>query len=303
MIEGVDYSFTRPDIAALAARGYAFAGRYVGLGTTNKLLTRGEALDLNRHGLRVVTLAEADARGALGGMGAGVEHAARSSLGAAAAGAPPGAPIYFAVDFQPTPGEMSTVGAYFKGVGEVIPVGQIGAYGGYDTIAYLFSNNLIGWGFQTYAWSHGRWHPWAKLRQLNNHVPFGGGLVDICEAVDPDYGGWTVDGLPLPGEDETMTREEQAAFHIQRWRLWELQLGHDPIVVPAWPALDVEETHEPNWMARTLRAIATHVGLVENPAGEWEKPQVTGLDLVRGSLPVDLEPSHSSGEDMSDRRL
>lgn len=289
MIPGVDYSFTRPDIPKLAARGYRFAGRYVGLGTPGKRLTRGEAESLNRHGLRCVSLAEADERGALGGLRAGESHAAIASLGAASAGAPPNAPIYFAVDFAPNALEMRIVAQYFKGIANVLPHDRIGAYGGYATIATLFSGNLIQWGFQTYAWSSGRWHPWARLRQVRNHLAVPGGVVDVCEAHHDQYGGWLVDEPVIESEDDELTPEEKAAFHIQRWRLWAQQIGQDPVQVPAWPELNVTELREPNWQARTLRAIAAELGLRELESGEWVKPQATGSEPPRGSIPPDLE--------------
>lgn len=289
VISGCDYSFTRPDPATLAAGGYRFAGRYVGPGTSGKHLTRGEADTLNRHGLKCVTLAEADERGALGGSKAGKSHAIAASRGAASAGAPPNAPIFFAVDFDATAVHLPIVGEYFQGVAAVLDKERIGAYGSYGVMAYLYSRKLIEWGFQTYAWSRGRWHPQAMLRQVHNHVSVGGGIIDQCQAMADSYGGWTVDDhLTSQGED-MLTDQEKIAFHYQRWRLWGQQLGQDPIVVPAWPDLGIEETHEVNWGARTLRAIAGRLGLSELTTGEWAKVLVTVGEADRGLPPVDLD--------------
>lgn len=289
VISGCDYSFTRPDPVTLAAGGYRFAGRYVGPGTSGKHLTRGEAETLNRHGLKCVTLAEADEKGALGGLRAGKLHAASASLGAQSAGAPPNAPIFFAVDFQPTKAQLPIVGEYFRGVATVLHKDRIGAYGSFEVMAYLYSKDLIEWGFQTYAWSHGRWHPWAMLRQVHNHVEVGGGVIDQCQAMADSYGGWTVDEhLTTQGED-MLTDQEKIAFHFQRWRLWEIQCGHDPIVVPAWPDLGIEETREVNWGARTLRAIAAQLGLAELAGGDWTKRDIPDTGQSRGLPPVDLD--------------
>ena len=66
---------------------------------------------------------------------------------------PAGRPIYFAVDFDAQPGDQGAVDDYFNGVASVIGHARTGAYGGYGLIARSFYDNVIAWGWQTYAWS------------------------------------------------------------------------------------------------------------------------------------------------------
>ncbi len=203
----MDYAWARPNLAQLAAAGKRFAGRYVGPGSSGKLLTRSEADALAAHGIAVVSLAEGTATGALSGHIRGREHAVAALVHADGCGMPDGKPIYFAVDFDATPAQLETVAAYFRGVAEILPHQQIGVYGGIRTIDYLIPRGLAAWGFQTYAWSAGRWSPHATLRQYLNGVTLAGGTVDLCRTTADDIGQWTPEGT----EDMTPEQSQQLA--------------------------------------------------------------------------------------------
>lgn len=239
MIEGVDYAFARPEPAALARAGKRFAGRYVGLGSTGKRLSLAEAQALTRAGLSIVSLAELSERSALSGHRRGAEHAVAALAEAGDCGMPTGWPIYFAVDFDASAEELLTVRGYFEGVATVLPHRQIGAYGGYRTIRWLFDHGLIAWGFQTYAWSAGRWDPRAHIQQYRNHVAVAGSTVDLCRATQETFGQWRVGGPAAPGEDDDMPSAEE---------LWTADL----IPVKGDP-------ENPTWQARN--AIGTVVDL------------------------------------------
>jgi Rv2525c-like, glycoside hydrolase-like domain len=207
-MEGVDYAWARPGVAELRAAGKRFAGRYVGPGTPGKLLTSSEAGALTRGGVAIVSLAEGASDGALGGYARGVEHARSARAHAWLCGMPARRPIYFAVDFDATPAQLSTVEQYFRGVASVMGPGQVGVYGGYRTIDYCAARGLATWFFQTYAWSQGRWHPRATLHQYRNGVSLAGGIVDLCRSTVDDIGQWTVGDLVSPESEDDMTPEQ-----------------------------------------------------------------------------------------------
>src|SRR5262245_40309566 len=99
----IDASSTlAPHAAALAAAGINRVGRYLSHNPT-KNLPRAEALTLGGAGIGCWMVFESTAVRALGGQPAGVEDAQSALSQARAIGAPAGAGIYFAVDFDPDP--------------------------------------------------------------------------------------------------------------------------------------------------------------------------------------------------------
>jgi Rv2525c-like, glycoside hydrolase-like domain len=198
----VDYAWSRPDPAGLYAAGKRFASRYLSYDTTGKNLTAAEADELVAAGLAVVCNWEWQAGDARNGYDAGRKYAQEAAKQAAACGMPAGRPIYFSVDYDPA-GYYGQIDAYFRGIASVLPVEQIGAYGGYDTIDYLLAGGLIRWAWQTYAWSGGRWHPGAHVQQYRNGVIVAGGDVDLNRATVDDFGQW-----PARGDDMALTDDE-----------------------------------------------------------------------------------------------
>jgi hypothetical protein len=189
---GVDYSWARPDPNGLHNEGYAFAARYLSHDTSGKTITQGEADALWQAGVDVVVVWEDSATNALGGYGQGVADAQAADALAAAAGMPAGRPIYFAVDFDAQAYQQGTIDAYFQGVASVIGLARTGAYGGYGLIARSFDDNVIAWGWQTYAWSYGNWDGRAQVRQVQNGITAAGDgdCCDRDEAQTGDYGQW-----------------------------------------------------------------------------------------------------------------
>jgi len=210
-IEGVDYAWSRPDPAGLYAAGKRFASRYLSHDRTGKNLTAAEAEALGAAGIAVVCNWEWRAGDAKGGFAAGAEYAAEAARQAAACGMPAGRPIYFSIDYDPA-GSYGPIDAYFQGIGSVLPVSQIGAYGGYGTIDHLLGAGLIRWAWQTFAWSGGQWHPGAHVQQYRNGVTVAGGDLDLDRAMVADYGQW------IPGKDaEDMTPEQaRQLFNLDR---------------------------------------------------------------------------------------
>ncbi|MER7894557.1 DUF1906 domain-containing protein, partial [Micromonospora sp. NPDC094482] len=187
---GLDYSWGRPRPSVVANAGYSFVCRYLSYDTTGKNLTRSEADALRAAGLDIVSNWENTAGDALGGYSKGVQHANAAHSQAVECGMPASRPIYFSVDFDATAAQQTTINAYFDGVASVLGRSRTGAYGGYDVIKRLFDAGKVTWGWQTYAWSEGRWDARAQLRQVQNGITFDGAACDRDEAHATDYGGW-----------------------------------------------------------------------------------------------------------------
>ncbi|HEX7742799.1 MAG TPA: DUF1906 domain-containing protein, partial [Sphingobium sp.] len=211
MRRGVDYSWDRPDPKALTDGGYTFVVRYISndhrtMGTPwEKNLTFGEARTLCAAGLDIVLAWEGVAldRDALKGYGQGVADAHAAIVFAQQVGAPDWAPIYFAVDWNTAPGELSLIADYFRGIASVIGLTQVGVYGGYQVVNYLLDLTLVRYGWQTYGWStfedpagggskYLHWDERAQLRQVLNNQRVGGAAVDLDEAYTDQFGQWQV---------------------------------------------------------------------------------------------------------------
>lgn len=197
-MEGVDYAWDRPSVSGLYSVGKRFVGRYISYDRTGKNMTKNEANSIRGHGMDVVVNWEATTDGARGGHAEGVRHGRDALAQAHALGVPPGAAIYFSIDFDAQPHEMPTVMAYFGGVASQVGHARTGAYGGYNQLAYLHNFNAVAWYWQTYAWSGGRVLPYAHLLQYHNHIRVAGGIVDLDRALKPSFGAWS-SGPTQPG--------------------------------------------------------------------------------------------------------
>ncbi len=184
-MQGVDYSWGRPDLDTLRRLGYRFAVRYLSYDAPpyGKVLTRHEAQAISDAGLGVVLVWEWQVNDALGGHTKGIQHAREAVRQAREIGAPDDVVIYFAVDFDPNPTQWGTVRGYFEGVCSVIPFERVGVYGGIRTIDFCHTNSLARWLWQTYAWSGGQWHTQAHARQYRNGAQVAGADVDLNEAM------------------------------------------------------------------------------------------------------------------------
>jgi hypothetical protein len=212
-VEGIDYAWAHPSPAALAAAGKLFACRYLSHDPA-KNLTAAEAQQLHAAGIATVSNWEASAGAARNGYAQGVADAKAAAEQHEAAGGPADRPIYFSVDFdvpdfatgsdEPA-AKLGPVAGYFRGVASVIGVARTGAYGGFWAISRLFDAGLIRWGWQTFAWSGGRWDARAQIQQYSNGVTVGGADSDLDRATVADYGQWGVGmtdiNTPIPGTE------------------------------------------------------------------------------------------------------
>jgi Domain of unknown function (DUF1906) len=201
---GLDFSWSRPSIEAMLAAGYTFVCRYLSWSTTGKNLTRAEADSYRAAGIDIVSNWEYYADAALGGYWQGVDDATEALRQHAECGGGPDDPIYFSVDWDAQSWQWPAIADYFDGIASVLPLRRIGAYGGVSVIAALFDTGLITYGWQTYAWSYGRWDPRAQLRQVKNGIYVGGQECDRNEAWAADFGAWGQSVPPPPEGDGTV---------------------------------------------------------------------------------------------------
>jgi hypothetical protein len=187
---GIDYAAGDPQPARLKAAGVHFVCRYVSTRGNPKNLRAAEAKKLRDAGIDVVVVFETTAARALAGRDAGVLDA-KSAL-AQAKDCMPGesSPIYFAVDFDATPGNQAAINAYLRGAAAFLGKDQVGIYGGYYPVKRALDAGVCKYAWQTYAWSGGQWDPRAHIRQYRNGEVLAGMSVDFDRAMVADFGQW-----------------------------------------------------------------------------------------------------------------
>ncbi|MFI0350429.1 DUF1906 domain-containing protein [Actinomadura sp. 9N407] len=192
-IFGVDYSWGRPDPAALKRADVEFVCRYLSHDTTGKNLTRDEAERLSEAGLSLVVVWETTARRALAGEGAGIDDARHAERQANEIGMPDDRPVYFAVDFDAQREHQDAIHAYLDGAASVIGRDRVGVYAGYGPVNRALDAEKAEWAWQTYAWSGGKWDERAHIQQYSNGHELDGVSVDHNRATQDDYGQWRLD--------------------------------------------------------------------------------------------------------------
>jgi hypothetical protein len=164
---GIDYAWGGPpSTASMRGAGISFVGRYFSW-DPSKNISAAEYAKLTRSGIAVVTTWETTATRARDGGPAGFADAVSAETQRKRCGMPDDQVIYFAIDFEASGPDVAP---YFRSASATLGK-RTGAYGGYDAVAHLFEEGLIEHAWQTYAWSGGRWHPRAMVRQYSNgHV-------------------------------------------------------------------------------------------------------------------------------------
>lgn len=203
----VDYSVVHPTLAMLKSANVTAVGRYYGQGTAPKNLTKAEAQLLSDNGIEIFNIFEYRADQVLGGANQAKEDVALFRKQRDAIGAPYAA-CYFAADFDvqdyapnlpDTPehamAKLGPVGRYYEYVHN--QMGEYsGGYGGYYLIKRLFDAGLIKWGFQTVAWSGGKWDSRAQLRQTISTTLGNEADLDIAERTN--FGQWSLEKVAKP---------------------------------------------------------------------------------------------------------
>jgi hypothetical protein len=202
MIEGVDYSYSRPDLGCLVRAGKRFVLRYLSHDSA-KALSAGEVQALRAAGLAIGVVFEDAAGRATQGYAAGQADAAFAAQQLVVCGLPANLPIYFAVDQDVTDLEVLP---YFEGVSSVIGEPRTGVYGGYRACDGL----SVGYIWQTYAWSGGQVLADADLYQYQNGVTLCGATVDLTRALSADPGLWG-----FPGSTASSSEDSRVAYAVK----------------------------------------------------------------------------------------
>jgi hypothetical protein len=178
---GIDVAWDRPTVTQIKALGAHWVARYFS-NDDAKDLHRSEVLSYTVAGLAIVTVFETTAGRATAGRAAGAADARNAEAQREAVGLPDNHVQHFAVDKDVS---WAAVAPYFAGVSSVIDQDRVGVYGGIDVItgAYQAGYRYL---WQTVAWSEGRWHPHATIRQTGGTTLSGG--ADWDTAMVPDFG-------------------------------------------------------------------------------------------------------------------
>ena len=199
---GVDYAWGRPSTTSLKNAGVTFVCRYFSHDTTGKNLNLAEAERLSKD-FDLVTVWETTAKRPLSGHSAGVQDAKDALVQAKLCKMPDNAPIFFAADWDVASSQMSTLVSYLKGANEVLHVNRTGLYGGVAAVRNAFNAGVIAYGWQTYAWSGGKWDDRALLQQYSNDHTIGGVGLDYDHGRG-NFGYWRVGGVsPNPAPKPT----------------------------------------------------------------------------------------------------
>ena len=206
MSYGIDYSNTQSDAthACFKANGIDFVCRYYDAsgGKSAKTLDKKEADALHAAGLQIFTVYET--------LGNHIEYFTREQgtfdgviarAAAQAAGQPGQQPIFFAVDFETSDGDLAgPITEYFNGVYEAMAaVYPLGVYGSYRTCAFAQAHwPVVRHQWQTYAWSYGQKLAGIDVYQHLNDQTLCGVNVDFDEGF---VSGWA-------GEEAEMTEQQ-----------------------------------------------------------------------------------------------
>ena len=184
-LAGCDY-VSGPSAAELRAAGKRFACRYLSTPGNPKNLTAAERASLEAAGLAVVLVFETTANRTLEGAAAGAADATAASAQAASLGLAR-APLFFAVDFDPSPAQLKPVLAYFAAAGKAVGHRRVGAYGGGRALAAIRKAGLARFYWQAAASAWGPPLPGRQLQQGPEET-IGGHKVDTDTALERNYG-------------------------------------------------------------------------------------------------------------------
>jgi hypothetical protein len=173
-IQGVDYSWGRPNPAILKQAGFLFALRYLAPPTSGKVIGLAELQALHAAGLGVGLVWETYASRPLEGAAAGQADGVEARAQAKALGFPDGFPIFGAVDSDPPASEYPAIAAYLQ-------AGGFDCYANAGTCQYMSDHGVC----------HHFWqHDWGGGTFADRHIhqrgqtTIGGAQVDINDAFE-----------------------------------------------------------------------------------------------------------------------
>ncbi|MFR0351777.1 glycoside hydrolase domain-containing protein [Streptomyces sediminimaris] len=282
-IPGLDYAWSHPGGAAVKAAGKKFACRYLSP-DRSKNLSRAEADDLAAHGVSSVVVWESTAKRPLSGKSAGAEDAKAAAAQAAACGMPSSRPIYFAVDFDATPGQQTAINAYLDGAASVLGRARVGVYGGYYVVKRALDGGHAKWAWQTFAWSGGQWDKRAAIRQ-GKQASIGGVSCDLNTALADDYGQW-MPGI-TPQEDD-MQLGDQVPLGDWVPRHWPTDKGLADKKIPVWVTLGSGYAHSRIAHENTDKLVAMVAKLQASEAAQTAAITAMAQALARVDTAIDV---------------
>jgi Rv2525c-like, glycoside hydrolase-like domain len=272
MTKGCDYSSARPDPVCLHRLGIRFAVRYTSIGPNPKNMSAAEVRGLLAAGIALATVFEEEAGHMLRGRAAGVAAAKASRDLAGACGMPAGRPHYFALDIDPRPlrgPQWEQAKAYLDGAASVLGRSAVGVYGGFLAIENLVPR-WAPWGWQTVAWSDGKWSAKAHLQQYEIEVTHCGGAIDLNRTHPDrsiaDYGQW---GLGQPGALSTADIDD-ILNKLELLRVGEKKGQFDPHDFASLEGVSMRLNHaraDIDWLKTSVKAIAAATGATLPPEG------------------------------------
>lgn len=243
---GVDFAWGTPDIAELKRRDVEFVMRYFSHDSSKDLDIR-EVTKFTEADIWIGVVWETTANRALSGYSGGVNDATDALELARVCHMPDERPIYFAVDWDATSGQQSAINSYLDGAASVLGRERIGLYAGYWPLKRAFDAKKITWGWQTYAWSGGKWDNRAHLQQYSNGHILGGVDCDYNRAMVEDFGQWQLGKVPMAlstSDKEWLNDWGDKLVEAIRVAVWE----KDAIPAPDSAA----DPANPNWRARNV---------------------------------------------------
>lgn len=163
---GIDYSFSRPPAAAIAAAGVRVVVRYISSARTNpKNITAAERDSLLAAGLGLLLVWEQGAADPAQGAVLGATHGLAAGDFARALAYPVALPVIAAVDFGVTLTQMPAVLHYLAAFRQASGGYPLGVYGNDRVVTAATEAGLSVLGWQTRAWSQGRRSPYTDCRQ------------------------------------------------------------------------------------------------------------------------------------------
>ncbi|CAM3222413.1 glycoside hydrolase domain-containing protein [Sporolactobacillus spathodeae] len=183
-MKGVDCARRLTPVSAkkLKAAGFDGIGRYLGPPDSWKTLTKEEVSAATSAGLRLFSIWEkAPTDAAYFTRTQASIDAREAAYWARLLGQPVGTPIFFTVDYNASPKELSVIRSYFFQLHRYLSAYTIGAYGSLSVINALHLWQAADCFFQTAAWSAGQKSAHADIYQFKNNQHAGGLIVDWNE--------------------------------------------------------------------------------------------------------------------------
>lgn len=256
-IKGLDYSAGAPTPAAVLAAGYSFVVRYVSVPGNPKNLTAAEARGMLDAGIDVAVVFERSADRTLGGAPVGAEDGAAAREQVKALGGPPRSAIYAAVDFDAQQADMPKVLAYLDAFAEACAPHPAGVYGGFRVIDQAQGRVPFLW--QAGAWTQGKQHPAAHLRQFAGTITVGGISCDKNIALKPDFGGWAKAGAGAAATKEPELDKET----FMQWFVEAMNKGATTPGSADWADSVDDLTRKVNTVANELRSVDAKVERIQ----------------------------------------